>query len=61
LAYACPLDAHSWANKGAYNVKTISSIAADRAFKAISMFSGLGLALSFCLMAAGMDLSTTWL
>ncbi|HLZ01404.1 MAG TPA: hypothetical protein VKR55_04535 [Bradyrhizobium sp.] len=42
-------------------MKTISSIAADRAFKAISMFSGLGLALSFCLMAAGMDLSTTWL
>jgi hypothetical protein len=38
-------------------MKTISMIASDRAFKAISAVSGCGLALSFCLMAFGMDLS----
>ena len=38
-------------------MKTISLIAADRAFKAITMLSCSGLALSFCLMAYGMDLT----
>jgi len=42
-------------------MKMISSVAADRTFRAISMFSGFGLALSFCLMAAGADLTATWL
>jgi hypothetical protein len=42
-------------------MKTISSIATDRAFKAIMMLSCFGLALSFCLMAAGMDLNAAWL
>jgi len=38
-------------------MKTISMIAADRAFKAIVTLSCSGLALSFCLMAFGMDLN----
>jgi hypothetical protein len=38
-------------------MKTISMIAADRTFKAITALSCSGLALSFCLMAFGMDLS----
>jgi len=38
-------------------MKTISFIASDRAFKAISSVSSCGLVLSFCLMAFGMDLS----
>jgi hypothetical protein len=38
-------------------MKTISMMASDRAFKAISAVSCGGLALSFCLMAFGMDLS----
>ena len=39
------------------NMKTISSIARDRAFKSIVMLSFFGLAVSFCMMAFGMDLS----
>ena len=42
-------------------MKTISIIASDRAFKAIATWSCCGLALSFCLMAFGMDLNTGWL
>ena len=42
-------------------MKSISLIAANRTFQAISMFSGLGLVVSFLLMAAGMDLNITWL
>ncbi len=42
-------------------MKTISSIAADRAFKAISAFSCFGLAVSFCMVAFGMDLHSVWL
>jgi len=42
-------------------MKTISSIASDRAFKAITMLSCLGLAVSFGLMAAGMDLNAAWI
>ena len=38
-------------------MKTISMIASDRAFKAISAVTCCGLALSFCLMAFGMDLA----
>ena len=38
-------------------MKTISSIANDRTFKTITALSILGLAVSFCLMAFGMDLS----
>jgi hypothetical protein len=38
-------------------MKTISSIAKDRAFKAITALSCAGLAVSFCMMAFGMDLS----
>ncbi|HEY2894612.1 MAG TPA: hypothetical protein VGJ16_10380 [Pirellulales bacterium] len=42
-------------------METISSIAADRAFKAITTISCLGLAASFCMMAFGMDLHSVWL
>ena len=42
-------------------MKTISMIASDRAFRAISALSCGGLALSFCLMAFGMDLTIGWL
>jgi hypothetical protein len=42
-------------------MKTISSIVADRAFKAITTMSCSGLALSFCMMAFGMDLNSVWL
>jgi hypothetical protein len=38
-------------------MKTISMIAADRAFKAIAALSCSGLALSFVLVAFGMDLT----
>ena len=38
-------------------MKTISMMASDRAFKAISALSCSGLALSFALMAFGMDLN----
>jgi len=38
-------------------MKTISMMASDRAFKAITAVSFSGLALSFCLMAFGMDLN----
>lgn len=42
-------------------MKTISSIAADRAFKAIATMSCVGLSVSFCMMAFGMDLQSVWL
>jgi len=42
-------------------MKTISSIAADHAFKAIATMSCFGLALSFGMVAFGMDLSSVWL
>ena len=42
-------------------MKTISSIAADHSFKAITMMSCFGLVVSFCLMALGMDLNSVWL
>lgn len=42
-------------------MKTISEIAADGAFKTITMLSCFGLAVSFGLMAAGMDLNAGWL
>ena len=38
-------------------MKTISAIATDSAFKTLAVMSCFGLALSFSLMAAGMDLS----
>lgn len=38
-------------------MKTISAIATDRAFKTITVLSCFGLALSFGMMAAGIDLS----
>jgi len=38
-------------------MKTISAIATDSAFKTLALMSCFGLALSFGLMAAGMDLS----
>ncbi len=38
-------------------MKTISLMASDRAFKTIAALSCSGLALSFCLMAFGMDLT----
>jgi len=38
-------------------MKTISSIASDRAFTTITTLSFLGLAVSFGMMAFGMDLS----
>jgi hypothetical protein len=42
-------------------MKTISSIAADNSFKAMTLLSCIGLVVSFCLMAFGMDLSSVWL
>jgi hypothetical protein len=51
-----PLNARYGPKKGG-TMKTISMIAADRTFKAITALSCSGLALSFCLMAFGMDLS----
>lgn len=42
-------------------MKTISSIAADQSFKAMSALSCIGLAVSVCLMALGMDLNAGWL
>jgi hypothetical protein len=42
-------------------MKLISSIATDRAFKAISALSCIGLTLSFGLMAYGMDLGAVWI
>jgi hypothetical protein len=38
-------------------MKMISMMASDRAFKAITALSCSGLALSFCLMAFGVDLT----
>lgn len=38
-------------------MKTISAIATDRTFKTITALSCFGLALSFGMMAAGIDLS----
>ena len=42
-------------------MKTISSIAADQSFKAMSVMSCVGLVVSICMMALGMDLSAAWL
>jgi len=42
-------------------MKTISAIAADESFKAMSILSCIGLAVSIVLMALGMDLNTGWL
>jgi hypothetical protein len=42
-------------------MKTISEIAADHSFKAMTMLSCFGLAVSFGLMAFGMDLNSLWL
>jgi hypothetical protein len=42
-------------------MKTISSIAADDTFKAMTMISCFGLVMTFCLMAFGMDLNSVWL
>jgi hypothetical protein len=41
-------------------MKTISSIATDRAFKVITTLSCLGLVLSFGLMAIGVDVNAAW-
>lgn len=52
----------SWANKKMGRImKTISSIVADRAFKAITTMSCFGLAVSLCMVAFGMDLNPVWL
>ena len=51
-----PLNARFAGKKGG-SVKTISMMASDRAFKAITALSCSGLALSFVLMAFGMDLT----
>lgn len=51
-----PLKARYGPKKGR-TMKTISMMASDRAFKAITVLSCSGLALSFCLMAFGMDLT----
>jgi hypothetical protein len=42
-------------------MKTISAIATDQSFKAMSVLSFVGLAVSIALMALGMDLNTGWL
>jgi len=42
-------------------MKTISAIAADQSFKAVSLLSCFGLAVSVCMMVLGMDLNTGWL
>jgi hypothetical protein len=41
-------------------MKLIASIATDRSFKAISMLSCFGLAVSLGFMAYGMDLNAVW-
>jgi hypothetical protein len=41
-------------------MKLIASIATDRTFRAISMLSCFGLAVSFGFMAYGMDLNAVW-
>jgi hypothetical protein len=41
-------------------MKLIASIATDRTFKAISMLSCFGLAVSLGFMAYGMDLNAVW-
>jgi len=38
-------------------MKTISAIAADQSFKAMSVMSCVGLAVSACMMAFGLDLN----
>lgn len=42
-------------------MKTISAIAADQSFKAMSVLSCVGLAVSVAVMLLGMDLSAGWL
>jgi len=42
-------------------MKMISAIAADQSFKAMSVLSCVGLAVSVVLMALGMDLNIGWL
>jgi hypothetical protein len=42
-------------------MKTISAIATDQSFKAMSVLSFVGLVVSIALMALGMDLNTGWL
>ena len=42
-------------------MKAISSIAADQSFKAMSLVSCIGLAVSVCMMALGMDPNAVWL
>ncbi|HEY7845518.1 MAG TPA: hypothetical protein VID30_17785 [Bradyrhizobium sp.] len=42
-------------------MKTISSFAANHSFKAITLLSCVGLAVSFCLMAFGVDVNSVWL
>jgi hypothetical protein len=38
-------------------MKTISAIAADQSFKAMAVLSCVGLAVSVCMMAFGLDLN----
>ena len=42
-------------------MKTISSIAADQSFKAMSVMSCVGLVVSIYMMTLGMDLNAAWL
>ena len=42
-------------------MQLIASITTDRSFKAMSMLSCLGLALSFGFVACGIDLNAVWL
>jgi hypothetical protein len=42
-------------------MKTISAIAADQSFKAMSILSCIGLAVSVAMMMLGMDLNAGWL
>jgi hypothetical protein len=42
-------------------MKTISAIAADHSFKAMILLSCVGLVVSFCFMAFGVDLNYVWL
>jgi hypothetical protein len=42
-------------------MKTISWMATDRAFRAVTTISCFGLAVSFSMIAFGMDLNSVWL
>jgi hypothetical protein len=49
-----------WAKQGGYHENDFLD-RADHSFRAMTILSCFGLAVSFCLMAFGMDLNSVWL